>query len=165
MGLAAAQMLKAHGFQVAGWSRTPKNLPGIANYAGADGLARVLPTTDILVCLLPLTPDTERLLDAELFAQLPHGAALINVGRGRFLIAEDLVEAINNGHLAGATLDVTEPEPLPPQHPLWHPRIFDTSHIASYPPPHTAAPSLVENLHRLAAGKPLLPLVDRAAKY
>jgi len=165
LGLAAAQALQAHGFRVAGWSRTPKDLPGIACHAGPQGLAHLLPETEILVSLLPLTPDTEGLLNARLFAQLPAGAAVINAGRGRQLVAADLVAALDRGHLSGATLDVVEPEPLPPGHPLWHPRIFVTVHTASYPPPHTAAPSLVENLHRLAAGQPLLRLVDRTARY
>ena len=165
LGLAAAQALHAQGFCVAGWSRSPRDLTGIAFHSGPQGLARVLPATDILVSLLPLTPETEGLLDARLFGQLPAGAAVINAGRGRQLVARDLVAALDSGHLAGATLDVADPEPPPPDHPLWHPRIFLTAHTASYPPPHTAAPSLVENLHRLAAGQPLLRLVDRAARY
>lgn len=165
LGMHAALTLRDYGFSVAAWSRSLKDAANIACYAGPAGLDRVLPQTDILVSVLPQTPATEGLLNADLFAKLPRGAAVINVGRGKLLIAAELVAAIDSGHLSGAALDVHDPEPLPVDSPLWHPRILNTPHIASYPPPETAAPSLVENVRRLQRGEPLLRLVDRQAGY
>jgi glyoxylate/hydroxypyruvate reductase A len=166
MGGAVAAALAAHGFAVRGWSRTPRDLAGVATYAGPAGLRPFLAGSDILVCLLPLTAETEGILAAPLFAGLPAGARLINVARGRHLVEADLLAALDRGHLAHATLDVFREEPLPAGHPFWrHPRIRVTPHVASYSDPASGADLVVENLRRLDAGLPLLHQVDRQRGY
>ncbi|HET6467528.1 MAG TPA: glyoxylate/hydroxypyruvate reductase A [Geminicoccaceae bacterium] len=166
LGSDAAAVLGAQGFTVQGWSRTARTIAGVRTFAGGDGLNGFLADTDLLVCLLPLTPDTEGILGADLFARLPRGARLLNVGRGRHLVEQDLLDALDSGRLAHATLDVFRDEPLPPEHPFWrHPGIRVTPHCASYSLPESAAAGVVENLRRLEAGLPLLHLVDRARGY
>lgn len=166
LGGAAATMLRDQGFRVSGWSRTPKRIDGVRCEHGPEGLAALLPETDILVCLLALTAQTVGLLDARLFARLPRGAAVVNAGRGQQLVAADLIDALDSGHLRGAMLDVTDPEPLPPEHPLWsHPRVAITPHMSAYMPHRKAVVSLMENWRRLEAGEPLLHRVDRARGY
>ncbi|WP_049973720.1 glyoxylate/hydroxypyruvate reductase A [Azospirillum sp. B4] len=166
LGGDAALALKALRFDVAGWSRSPKHLEGIATYHGAEGLGPFLARTDILVCLLPLTPETEDILDAGLFAQLPRGAVVINAARGRHLVEEDLLAALDSGQLAGATLDVFRTEPLPASHPFWsHPKVTVTPHVAAITQARTAVEQVVDGLKRLAAGRPLVNLVDRARGY
>jgi glyoxylate/hydroxypyruvate reductase A len=166
LGEDAARVLAAHGFTVRGWSRTAKAVAGVACFAGVADLPEFLAGTSILVCLLPLTADTEGILDAALFAQLPQGARLVNVARGRHLVEADLIEALDRGQLAHASLDVFRDEPLPPEHPFWrHPAIDVTPHAASYGLPESAAESVAENWRRLQAGRPLLNVVDRARGY
>jgi glyoxylate/hydroxypyruvate reductase A len=166
LGTTSARLLLAHGFPVAGWSRTPKALEGVTSYSGRSELHAFLHRTDILVCLLPLTAETRGILDAETFDGLPHGAVLINVARGAHLVEPDLLAALDSGHLAGATLDVFEHEPLPPDHPLWqHPKVLITPHIASYSVPAIAADGVADNLRRALAGKPLRHQVDRERGY
>jgi glyoxylate/hydroxypyruvate reductase len=166
LGSAAARRLVAEGFQVLGWSRSPKVLDGVVSYAGRSELHAFLHRTDVLVCLLPLTADTVGILDAATFTGLPHGAFVINVARGQHLIERDLVEALDSGHLAGATLDVFREEPLPPESPLWeHPKVLVTPHVASYSLPATAASGVAANIRRVLAGEPLLHQVDRARGY
>ncbi len=166
LGSATATALAAHGFSVRGWSRTQRDVAGVACFAGAAGLEAFLAGSDILVCLLPLTPDTEDLLDAALLGRLPEGARLIQVGRGRQLVEADLLAALDAGRLAHATLDVVREEPLPPAHPFWtHPRIRLTPHAASYCQPATGAASVAENIRRLRDGRPLLHVVDRRRGY
>lgn len=166
LGSAAAHRLVGHGFQVLGWSRSPKALDGVVSYAGRSELHTFLHRTDILVCLLPLTADTLGILDAATFAELPHGAFVINVARGQHLVEDDLVEALDSGHLAGATLDVFREEPLPRSSPLWtNPKVLVTPHVASYSVPATAADGVVANIRRALAGEPLRHQVDRAKGY
>lgn len=166
LGSDAANALKALRFDVAGWSRSPKTLDGIQTFHGTDGLAPFLARTEILVCLLPLTPDTENILDARLFAQLPKGAVVINAARGRHMVEEDLLAALDDGHLAGATLDVFRTEPLPDDHPFWtHPKVTITPHVAAITQARTAVEQVVGGLKRLAAGQPLVNLVDRTRGY
>ncbi len=132
LGARAAEMLRGLGFQVAGWSRTPKSLPGIACFAGAEGRDAFLARTDLLVCLLPDTAETRGAIRAETIALLPAGAGVINAGRGGHVVMADLVAALDAGHLSGAFLDVFETEPLPSDDPVWtHPKIIVTPHIAS----------------------------------
>ena len=134
--------------------------------AGRSELHAFLHRTDILVCLLPLTADTVGILDAATFAELPHGACVINVARGQHLVEGDLVQALDSGHLGGATLDVFREEPLPPGSPLWdHPKVLVTPHVASYSVPATAADGVATNIRRALAGEPLLHQVDRARGY
>jgi glyoxylate/hydroxypyruvate reductase len=166
LGAAAAGRLVAQGFQVLGWSRGPKVLDGVVSYAGRSELNTFLHRTEILVCLLPLTAETVGILDAATFAELPHGACVINVARGQHLVENDLVHALDSGRLAGATLDVFREEPLPPGSPLWsNPKVLVTPHVASYSLPATAADGVAANIRRALAGEPLLHQVDRARGY
>jgi glyoxylate/hydroxypyruvate reductase len=166
LGAAAARLLLAHGFPVAGWSRSPKAQGGVTSYAGHGELHAFLHRTDILVCLLPLTAETRGILDAETFNALPHGATLINVARGAHLVEQDLLAALDSDHLAGATLDVFKSEPLPPDNPLWqYPKVLITPHVASYSVPAIAAAGVVDNIRRARAGQPLNHQVDRQRGY
>jgi glyoxylate/hydroxypyruvate reductase A len=166
LGAAAAAPRVAHGFQVSGWSRSPKSLEGVVSYAGHGELHPFLHRTDLLVCLLPLTAETVGILDAATFAELPHGAFVINVARGRQLVEGDLIEALDSGHLAGATLDVFREEPLPSGNPLWgHPKVLVTPHVASYSVPATAADGVAADIRRVLAGVPPLHRVDRRKGY
>ena len=166
LGADAARVLTGHGFNVRGWSRTEKEIEGVETFAGEAGLAAFLERTEILVCLLPLTPETEGILGARLFARLPKGARLVNLARGRHLVEQDLLDALDSGHLAHATLDVFREEPLPKEHPFWrHPRVTITPHSASYSLPESGADMVAENIRRQRAGEPLLHVVDRARGY
>jgi glyoxylate/hydroxypyruvate reductase A len=166
LGRVAAATLAAHGFTVRGWSRGRRAEPGVTSFAGTEELGAFLAATDILVCLLPLTAETENILDRRLFGQLPRGARLINVGRGRHLVEADLLAALDEGRLAHAALDVFRDEPLPEGHAFWrHPRIRVTPHVASFCEPQSAAPGVIENLRRLEAGLPLLHVVERERGY
>lgn len=166
LGGDAALKLRVLGFEVMGWSRTEKRLPGIRCFHGRDGLRPLLARAEILVCLLPLTPATEGILDARLFAELPRGAAVINCARGRHLVEADLLAALDSGQLSAAVLDVFQDEPLPGDHPFWrHERIVMTPHAAAATHPPTAAPVVAENLRRLRDGRPLINRVDGSERY
>lgn len=161
LGGDAAEKLAALRFDVAGWSRSPKEIPGIACYHGEDGLAALLARTDILVCLLPMTGRTRGILDRSLFARLPRGAALVNCARGGHLVDEDLLAALDEGQISSAALDVFKEEPLPPGHPFWgHPRIVVTPHVAAFSVPATAIESVAANIRRMEAGEDPLHVVD-----
>jgi glyoxylate/hydroxypyruvate reductase A len=166
LGTHAAGVLNRLGFPVMGWSRRPKQLDGIEGFHGNDGLAAMAARTDILVCLLPLTPATRGIVDAKLLGLLPRGAFVINGARGGHLVDADLLAALASGQVSAAALDVFTPEPLPTDHPYWsHPRVVMTPHAASITIPASAAPQVVENLHRARAGLPLVNLVDFSAGY
>ncbi|HSI57326.1 MAG TPA: glyoxylate/hydroxypyruvate reductase A [Ideonella sp.] len=166
LGQAVLGPLRAFGFECAGWNRSARSIEGVHCYAGPDELAAFLARTDILVCLLPLTPETRGMLDAGLLAGLPRGAALVNVGRGPQLVARALIAALDSGQLRAAVLDVCEPEPPPADHPFWrHPKIWMTPHIASVTQPSTAVDAVLENLRRHAVGERLVGLVDRGRGY
>jgi glyoxylate/hydroxypyruvate reductase A len=166
IGGSCARALAELGFEVRGWARSARELPGVTVFSGAGSLPQFLSGVQILVCLLPLTPATRGILNAELFVQLARGAWLINLGRGAHLVEADLLRALDSGQLAGATLDVFATEPLPREHPFWlDPRITMTPHAAALTRPETAVPRLVENIARERSGQPLLDLVDRAAGY
>jgi len=157
LGKGALKALAPFGFSLAGWARSEHVIEGVDCYHGADGFEAFLARTDILVCLLPLTSQTEGILDAALFSRLPKGAALVHVGRGRQLNHMDLVEALNSGQLRSAVIDVTEPEPLPPGHPFWSdPRILLTPHIACITRVDMLAPAIAANLLNHRQGKPML---------
>ena len=166
LGQDAARLLARHGFHVSGWSRSPKTIDGVACFAGKDGLGPFLEELDILVCLLPLTAETDGILNTSLLARLPRGARLVNVARGRHLVEQDLIDALDTGQLAHATLDVMREEPLPPDHPFWrHPRIDLTPHSASYSLPESGVEIVADNISRFEAGRPLLHVVDRGRGY
>jgi len=166
IGQDTARKFAALGFPTAGWSRTAKSLPGIETFHGADGFAKFLARSDILVDVLPLTRDTRGLLDAKAFARLPKGAYFINMARGGHVVDEALLAALDSGHLSGAVLDVFNQEPLPADHPYWtHPKVHVTPHIAGATNPRTASPGVIENIKRLRAGQPLINTVDAKTGY
>jgi phosphoglycerate dehydrogenase-like enzyme len=155
MGSAVARMLQAVGFQVTGYSR----------HSG-QSLQSVLGGSDIVVCALPLTPQTQGLLDAKTLALMPRGSYLINIARGAHVVEPDLIDAVRSGHLAGAALDVQQHEPLPADHPLWEvPGITITPHIAAQSSPHTIALQFVQGWRCLQRGEAPHNLVDRARGY
>jgi glyoxylate/hydroxypyruvate reductase len=166
LGMAAAMTVRGLGFPVAGWSRLAKAIDGIACHCGADGLARLLAVSDILVCLLPLTVETRGILNAENFARLPRGAGLINAGRGGHLVEADLLDALASGQVGAAVLDVTETEPLDAEHPFWrHEHILLTPHVGAVTQTDTGIAALLDNIRRHVRGESLEGLVNRARGY
>ena len=157
LGKELATDLVKYGFKVQGWANSKKDIDGVSCFAGESGFSGFLETTQILVCLLPLTNATTGILNKELFKQLPKGAFVINVARGGHLVDEDLLEMLNNGHLSGAGLDVYHQEPLPKEHPFWsHEKIQMTPHYASVSDTNSVVPQILENYDRLTNGSPLL---------
>ena len=166
LGRAVAQALACLDFDVAGWSTGARQVEGLECWSGASGLASLLQRTDILINLLPLTPHTAGILNAQLFARLPRGAAIVNLARGGHLNEKDLLEALARGQLSHAILDVFSEEPLPCQHPFWsHPRISVLPHVAAVTDVSTAAKIAAENIKAFRAGSMPAPLVDRAKGY
>lgn len=171
LGQDAARKLKMMGFDVAGWSRTPKSVEGFEVYSGDDGLERFLARTDILVSLLPLTPETRGILNASLFAKLARdgrlgGPVLINTGRGKLQVEADILAALDDGTLKAATLDVFEVEPLPQDSRLWtHPRVTVTPHNSAVSDPDATARYIAKQIRRHEAGEPFETLVDRVRGY
>ncbi|AEP08586.1 2-hydroxyacid dehydrogenase [Micavibrio aeruginosavorus] len=166
MGGACARALAALGFRVRGWARTRHAIDGVGVYAGQDQLPAFLKGCDILVCLLPLTPDTENILNRDVFAQLPRGACLINAARGKHLVEDDLIPALDSGQLRMAALDVFRTEPLPADHAFWsHPRILVTPHIAAITIPETGVAAIRQAIMMLDRGEEPPGLVDFERGY
>ncbi|MEM9974883.1 MAG: glyoxylate/hydroxypyruvate reductase A [Pseudomonadota bacterium] len=166
LGRACAEALAVLNFRVSGWSHSPKAIPGVATHNGAGALLQVLAAAEILVLLLPLTPATESLLNAETLAHLPRGAVILNPGRGGLIDDAALLAALDTGQVAHATLDAFRVEPLPAGDPYWaHPHVTVTPHIASATRPGTASRAIAENIRRGEAGEPFLHVVDRARAY
>ncbi|SFR46924.1 glyoxylate/hydroxypyruvate reductase A [Robiginitalea myxolifaciens] len=166
LGMAAGKALLQNGFQVRGWARSSKKAEGISVYAGAGSLNEFLAGSQIVVCLLPLTPETSGILNAKRFKQMDPGTFLINAARGGHLIEADLIPAIDSGLLSGACLDVFQEEPLPREHPFWeHPKIRVTPHVASVSDPSTVAAQIVANYKNLLKGVAPQNLVDLEKGY
>lgn len=166
IGQDTARKFAALGFPTAGWSRSARTLPGVETFHGADGFAKFLARTDILVDVLPLTRDTRGLLDAKAFTALPKGAYFINMARGGHVVDGDLLAALGSGQVSGAVLDVFNTEPLPADHPYWtHPKVHVTPHVAGSTNPRTASPGVIDNIRRLRAGQPLINTVDPKTGY
>jgi glyoxylate/hydroxypyruvate reductase A len=171
LGQDAARKLKMMGFDVAGWSRTPKNVEDFQVYAGEEGLTPFLNRTDILISLMPLTPDTQGILNRSLFEKLARdgklgGPILINAGRGKLQVETDILSCLDDGTLMAATLDVFETEPLPEDSPLWtHPRVTITPHNSATSEPEATARYIAQQIRRHEAGEAFENVVDRARGY
>jgi glyoxylate/hydroxypyruvate reductase len=171
LGTSAAHALQRIGFKVAGWSRTPKTLPGIETFHGVEGLEPFLRQSEILVCLLPATPATRGIVNLDLIRKLRkhgalQGAYLINAGRGSLQVDADILVALDEGVLAGAVLDVFPTEPLPVESPLWgHPRVTITPHNAAQAVPQTLAMSVLQQIDRMELGQPPENTIDRVTGY
>lgn len=163
LGRKVIERLRPFGFDLAGYSRSAKRIPDVDCFTD---LPAFLARTDILVCLMPLTPETTGLLNARLFAQLPPGARLAHLGRGPQLVGADLLAALESGRMAAAILDVTDPEPLPADHPLWrHPGVIVTPHIASQTDAVEGAAHVIAGVRADLAGARPAGLIDRARGY
>ncbi len=166
LGGDAARKLAALGFDVAGWSRSAKTIDGVTSFAGAEGLKPFLARTEILVCLLPLTAATEGIIDAALLADLPKGACIINCARGGHVVDDDLLAALDSGHIEAAVLDVFHQEPLSQEHPFWsHPKVTVTPHMASLTVPSSAAEYIADNVRRMERGEAPHNVVDLDRGY
>jgi len=166
LGGEAAKALRGFGFPVSGWSRSRKQIEGVASYAGEAELPEFLSRSNILVSLLPLTPQTENMIDAKLLAGLPEGASFVSAGRGLQVVEEDLLDALDSGRLSGAILDVFREEPLPKESRFWdHPKVIVLPHVASMTNPATAVGSIVENIRRIQRGAAPLHQVDLEKGY
>lgn len=163
LGQAVLQALRPLGFRLSGYNRSARQIEGVDCFTD---LPAFLAQTDILICLMPLTDQTRGILNADLFAALPQGARLVHVGRGAQLVTDDLIAALDSGHLAAAMLDVTNPEPLPPDAPIWrHPGVIVTPHIASRTDDHAGAAHVVAGVTACLSGADIPGLTDRAKGY
>lgn len=166
LGGDSARHLAAIGFDVIGWSRSPRDVPGVRTFHGRDGLKAFLAETDILVSVLPLTPETTNMINADFLSHLPRGASFINAGRGQQVVEADLLAALDSGHISEATLDVFQTEPLPVTDPLWtHPRVTVTPHIAAFTDPRALVRQVVEDIRRVERGAEVTNPVDPARGY
>ncbi|GBQ12170.1 glyoxylate/hydroxypyruvate reductase A [Komagataeibacter rhaeticus] len=166
LGIPCAAAIRALGFNVRGWNRSHRDVDGVSMFVGNEQLDAFLAETDILISLLPLTPQTRGLFNNALFARLPAGASVINAGRGPQVVTDDLLAALDSGHLRWAVLDVTDPEPLPADSRLWdHPGVIITPHIASNTHPESGAESVINTIRNFQAGRTPEGLVDRQKRY
>jgi glyoxylate/hydroxypyruvate reductase A len=166
LGADTASKVAALGFDVAGWSRTRKLIGSVESFHGKDQLEAFLSRTDILCCLLPLTPETAGIIRVDTLAALPKGAFVINAGRGQHVVDEDLLAALDSGHIAGAALDVFHQEPLPPEHPFWaHPKVQVWPHVSAPSNANSAAAQVADAIEKVFAGLDPNNLVDRERQY
>ncbi|WP_245642340.1 2-hydroxyacid dehydrogenase [Neokomagataea thailandica] len=166
LGTPVLEKLAQFGYACNGWSRSRHNILGIKSYAGPEELDAFLASTDILICLMPLTDATRGILNRELFAKLPKGSCLINCGRGGHLVQDDLLWAFDNGQLSQAVLDVTDPEPLPKEHPFWdHPSIILTPHVASSSRVESGGEMILKNITQYERGFEMTGEISRSLGY
>ncbi|MFT5446478.1 MAG: glyoxylate/hydroxypyruvate reductase A [Gammaproteobacteria bacterium] len=166
MAKAPALVLKSLQFPVSAWTRTAKPNAEVPIFHGDDQLESFLNQTDIAVCLLPLTKETEGIFCARTFAMMPKGSMLVNIGRGGHVVQDDLISALNSGQLSHASLDALKPEPLPPENPMWsHPKITVMPHVARRPTVTHLVSEITKNIRRLEAGQTLLQAIDITAGY
>lgn len=166
LGTAVAAALRAFGFPLSGWSRTKKTLPGMETFAGITGLATFLSRSRVLVCLVPLTPETRGLLNRDTLSKLPRGAYVVNVSRGALVAEDDLLALIDSGQLSGAMLDVFRDEPLPASHAFWHhPRVTVTPHVSAVTQVEDSVAQIAAKIRRLEAGLRVDGVVDDARMY
>ena len=166
MAKAPALVLQSLGFKVSAWVRSPRQAAEVPLFHGRDQLQPFLAGTDIAVCLLPLTADTEGIFCAATFAMMPRGAMLVNVGRGKHVVDKDLIAALDSGQLSYAALDALWPEPLPPDSPLWlHPKVTIMPHVARRPTVAQLVTEVAANIRSLEAGGRLLQEIDVARGY
>jgi glyoxylate/hydroxypyruvate reductase A len=166
LGLAAAEALSPHGFELSGWSRSRRTVDGMRCFAGEEELATFLSQAEILICLLPLTEETRGILGRKTFELMPRGSRIVNVARGGHLVEKDLLEALDSGQLTAAMLDVADPEPLPQGHPFYsHPAIILTPHVSGVTRTDSAVQVLIANMRREISGLPLMGEVDRRRGY
>ena len=166
IGAVVAQRLAAAGYAVAGWARSPKHVEGVEVFAGSATLGKFLSRSRVVINVLPLTPQTENILDAAAFAAMPKGGYVVNMGRGAHLVDRDLIAALDSGHLEGAMLDVFREEPLPSSQPFWrHPKIVVTPHVAAPTIASEVQAQVIENIRRLERGDPPIGVVDLTRGY
>ena len=166
LGERVARALRVFDFPVHGWSRTPKAIEGVFTHSGEVGLETFLSASRVLVNLLPLTPDTQDILNRHTLGRLQPGGYLINVARGAHLVEADLLALLDSGHLAGATLDVFRTEPLPLEHPFWaHPQITLTPHTSARTLRDESIAQIAGKIRALEAGQPIAGVVDAIRGY
>ena len=166
LGRSVAEALAPFGFPLSGWSRERKTVSGVRSFAGPAELPEFLERSQVLVCLLPVTPETRGLLDQANLTKLPSGAHLVNIARGEIVVDDDLIALLDSGHLAGATLDVFREEPLPAGHPFWHhPRIALTPHTSAVTQVIDSVAQVAAKIRRIERGEPVTGIIDRARGY
>ncbi|TYQ05784.1 UNVERIFIED_ORG: glyoxylate/hydroxypyruvate reductase A [Zoogloea ramigera] len=166
LGMRVIEALAPFGFPLRGWSRTEKRIDGVQCYQGLDGLDTFLRGSRVLVCMLPLTPETNNLIDRSNLGKLPAGAYVINVARGAHIAEPELLSLIKSGHIAAATLDVFRNEPLPAQHPFWQePRITITPHISALTLRRESVQQIADKIRSFESGQPVADIVDRNLGY
>ncbi|MFD2365051.1 2-hydroxyacid dehydrogenase [Pseudoduganella sp. GCM10020061] len=166
LGMRVVEALRHFGFPVRGWSRSAKSIEGVASFAGMESLDGFLAGSRVLVNMLPLTPETNELLNHARLSRLPKGAYLVNVARGAHIVENDLLELVKSGHIAGATLDVFANEPLPAAHPFWsEPRITITPHVSALTLRTESVQQIAGKMRALARNEPVADVVDRQRGY
>ncbi len=166
LGQRVARAVAQFEFPVLGWSRTPKQIDGVRCFSGTEGFAPFLAATQVLVCLLPLTPDTRDILNTATLSKLRVGAYVVNVARGAHLVDDDLIAQIDSGHLSGATLDVFRTEPLPAAHAFWkHPKITLTPHTSARTLREESIAQIAGKILTLERGEPVAGVVEPGRGY